>query len=70
VYLRGRLEELKGKHEIIGDVRGTGAVAGPRAGQGSQRQGRNVRQRHTNFAAMNIARTDVDQFVELRSQHA
>jgi 4-aminobutyrate aminotransferase-like enzyme len=26
VYLHGRLEELKGKHEIIGDVRGMGLL--------------------------------------------
>jgi hypothetical protein len=34
-YLRGRLAELKGQHEIIGDVRGM-ALGSPRAGRGSQ----------------------------------
>jgi 4-aminobutyrate aminotransferase-like enzyme len=43
-YLRGRFEELKGKHEIIGDVRGLGCcrpsswsrIATPRARSGSR----------------------------------
>lgn len=59
-YLRWRSEELKGKHEIIGDARGIGLcrpsswsrIATPTAMSSEFRR------------PMNTARTDVDQFIE------